>query len=121
MILGHGDQALVHAVLGRSDEFAQERSFTTNLTRHYLHWASRFQQIVDSRIDVVSGDIFTLWHGQLQNRSYSSRQFILQRFQFDPFQDIAMDESGCWRWNSGKPGLHDDVRAHFQERKEDGP
>ena len=64
--------------------------------------------------------VYHFWHGEMRDRGYPTRQSILQRFDFDPNRDIALDDNGCWRWNSDKPDLHDAVRAYFQDRKEDG-
>jgi hypothetical protein len=44
----------------------------------------------------------------------------LSRFDFDPFHDVALDPSGCWRWNDNKPEMHQYVRGYFESRKEDG-
>jgi hypothetical protein len=38
---------------------------------------------------------------------------------FDPFTDIALDASGCWRWRSAKPDFHATVRRDFESRHED--
>ncbi len=120
MILGNGDSALHQAATGQAVGYARQRSFNAEQTRHYLHWARKCHRIVDSRIGVVSRRIFTLWHGQLQDRNGLLQRSLPQRFHFDPFQDIALDESGCWRWNSDKSDLHKKVKAFFRERKEDG-
>ena len=42
------------------------------------------------------------------------------RFAFDPQADIALAESGCWRWSSDKPELHRAVAEFFVKRREDG-
>ena len=34
--------------------------------------------------------------------------------------DIAIAETGCWRWATDKPDLHRYVRDYFAARKEDG-
>ena len=44
----------------------------------------------------------------------------LQRFQFDPFTDIAKDVNGCWRWATEKPEMHAYVRGYFSSRDEEG-
>jgi hypothetical protein len=44
----------------------------------------------------------------------------VSRFQFDPFEDIAIDCQGVWRWNSDKREMHDYVRDYFASRMEDG-
>ena len=83
-------------------------------------WAEKFHRIVQGRIGMVPGDIYHLWHGELLDRQYLPRHAILTQHDFNPYQDIAIDEHGCWRWNSNKPELHQAVRAYFQGRQEDG-
>ena len=87
---------------------------------HYQAWARRFHKVVGGRVGVVSGDLYHLWHGGLDDRGYEERYAGLQRFGFDPFSDIEMDENGCWRWSAGKAELHEYLKAYFFSRKEDG-
>jgi hypothetical protein len=88
--------------------------------RHYLEWAQPFFESVAGQVGYVEGGIACLWHGEHQDRGYRRRFDGLVPFQFDPATDIAMDENGAWRWNSGKPGLHEYVRDFFAARREDG-
>lgn len=120
MILGGGDYAMLQAAMGRSEAYVQERQHNPSRAQHYLGWAKQFHGMVDGNIGMVPGDIYSLWHGELQDRNYVARRSILHRFNFDPYHDIAVDENDCWRWNSDKPGFHDEVKAYFQGRKEDG-
>ncbi len=39
---------------------------------------------------------------------------------FDPSLDITLDQNGLWRWATAKPELHQQVKAYFSSRKEDG-
>jgi hypothetical protein len=56
----------------------------------------------------------------MRDRHYRERHKILPRFEFDPFQDIAIDDDGCWRWNTDKPQMHTLVNDYFLSRNEDG-
>src|SRR5689334_16676128 len=38
---------------------------------------------------------------------------------FDPSDDIALGQDGCWRWNSDKNALHT-LRSSFESSNEDG-
>jgi len=68
----------------------------------------------------VPGRVFHLWHGDLRNRRYGERYRVPEFLDFDPGADIAIDESGCWRWSSDKPALHEYVLNYFAQRREDG-
>jgi hypothetical protein len=87
---------------------------------HYLSWAEPFHRAIGGRVGFVDGSVLHLWHGDLTNRQYAKRHQGLSRFDFDPFRDIALAPSGCWRWNGRKSEMHEYVRAYFESRKEDG-
>ena len=65
----------------------------------------------------VPGRLFHLWHG---DRRYGDRYRVREFLDFDPSADIAIDDSGCWRWSSDKPDLHEYVYNYFDQRREDG-
>ena len=118
-VLGGGDRLLVHAVTGQAGEVILHDGMAPGHASDYRSWASRFRQAVN-RIGYIEGDIFHLWHGDLERRRYAVRQRVLSSFGYDPATDIALDTEGCWRWNSPKPELHRMVREYFEQRDEDG-
>lgn len=123
MIVGGGDYVFLQAALGQFEAVRDGHGWTAPESRqypHFLRWAEPFHHLVQARIGVVPGDIFSLWHGELLDRQYLPRHAILLRHDFDPDRDIAIDDHGCWRWSSDKPGLHEDVREYFCARREDG-
>ncbi|MFQ6028082.1 MAG: hypothetical protein ACE5Q6_11370 [Dehalococcoidia bacterium] len=123
MIVGGGDYVFLQAAIGQFEAVRDGHGWTTpdsRQYRHYLRWAEKFHRVVQGRIGLVPGDIYHLWHGELLDRQYLPRHAILTGHDFDPEQDISLDEHGCWRWNSDKPELHQAVRAYFQGRREDG-
>ena len=87
---------------------------------HYMAWARPHFESVHSSIGYLDGTLLHLWHGDLKNRRYSDRHRDLKQFDFDPYVDIAIDNHGCWRWNSEKPRMHQYARDYFAARKEDG-
>jgi hypothetical protein len=118
-ILGTGDRAILCAALGEFDYLTQKLRMNTKRVDHYLEWAKPFFQAVNGRVGFLPGRLFHLWHGDRNDRDYVERQGLLERFHFDPYTDIAVDYSGCWRWNSNKAVLHESVRRYFQSRRED--
>jgi hypothetical protein len=75
---------------------------------------------VQGGISGIDGDVYHLWHGDLADRRGGARHRGLAPFEFDPAIDIAIAESGCWRWATDKREMHRYVRDYFAERKEDG-
>lgn len=119
-ILGTGDRAMLCAGLGKLDYGARATLMNDRWRRHYLAWARPYSESVRGRVGSLRGPLFHLWHGEIEDRQYEERYRRLQAFDFDPFNDIALDHGGCWRWNSDKKALHAFVRSYFESRHEDG-
>jgi hypothetical protein len=118
-VIGGGDSLFVHAVKGQAEEIIVRHGMTPGHAEDYRLWVARFCQAVSS-IGYVEGDIFHLWHGNLERRRYRDRFQILSAWEYDPASDIAVDTDGSWRWNSPKPEMHRMVREYFAQRSEDG-
>jgi hypothetical protein len=143
MIVGGGDRAMAATIynchvglmhyLGIDDrppqnmndrqkeEYLAEIFQRSNSKRmdHYRAWGKPFYDAVRANVGFVEGSIFHLWHGNLEDRRYRERIEGLRRFEFDPFEDIAVGKNGAWSWNSDKHELHDYVRTYFAGRRED--
>jgi hypothetical protein len=119
-IVGGAVSALASAAYGCFDHVMQIHAMNDRQRQHYLAWADRFYAAVRGEIAFLDCKLFHLWHGDFANRRYRERHEGLKPFAFDPAADIAMDESGCWRWNTNKPEMHGYVHAYLASRKEDG-
>lgn len=117
-IAGSGDKANACGALGRLDDAIVAHRMNSRRAEHYLAWARSFSDAVQGAVGYVPGRVFHLWHGDLENRRYAERPSWLEHF--DPFTDIALDGSACWRWSSDKPELHSRLRRYFESRLEDG-
>ena len=119
-ILGGGDVSIAHSVFGDRDYWRGRNFFCRNMTKPeqvaVAAWGAAFHADVGEEVSFVPGRLLHLWHGALAQRRYVSRGQILKEHQFDPAIDVAIDGSGCLRWNSNKPGLHAAVRAYFASR-----
>jgi hypothetical protein len=119
-IVGSADGAMARAAYGCFDHAMRRQHMNSRRRRHYLAWAAAFYDAVGAKAAFVPGNLFHLWHGETEHRGYPDRYERLERFAFDPFRDIAMDQNGAWRWNSDKPDMHDYLREYFVSRREDG-
>jgi hypothetical protein len=119
-VLGGGDRALACAAFGLLDGLLAPWSANPRQSAHFLAWARPFHEDVRGRVGWVDGPCFHLWHGERKHRRYVERYQGFRGFDFDPGRDIAIDASGCWRWNSDKPEMHRYVRDYFFGRREDG-
>lgn len=119
-IIGGGDSAFVRAAYGRFDDAVRLQHMNERRRMHYLTWARPFYEAVGGSVASLEGDLLHLWHGTPQDRRYRRRTEQLEPFAFDPYEDIALDQNGAWRWSSDKPDMHAFVRGYFAARHEDG-
>lgn len=119
-ILGAGDRAYACAAFGKQNTAQQGWLQNARQRAHYLRWADPLAEEVCGRISLVEGELFHLWHGSVGDRGYRDRCTQFERFAFDPFDDIVVDEAGLWRWASDKTEMHRFVAGYFSERREDG-
>jgi hypothetical protein len=119
-IIGGGDRAMACAAHRCFDELMNRHYMNGRQRDRYMGWAEPYYESVRGEMTYLEGEIFHLWHGSTDNRQSRTRHEGLQRFEFDPFTDVAIGAEGSWRWNSDKPEMHDYVRGYFSSRREDG-
>ncbi len=119
-IIGGGDSAMACASYGCLDYILARQKMHAPQAERYLDWAEPFHRQVAGDVGALAGDIFHLWHGDIERRGHRRRYQGFSAFGFDPGDDIAMSENGVWCWNSDKPEMHDYVRRYFASREEDG-
>ncbi len=119
-IVGGGDRAMAAATYGCFDIVMRRHSMNERQREYYLAWAKPYYESVGGAVSFADYELFHLWHGEMRDRRYRGRYEGLRCFQFDPYEDIAIDENGCWRWDSDKPQMHQYVKGYFASRREDG-
>lgn len=119
-VVGGGDRAMICGALGEHEHAIEPLQMNERWARHYRAWAEPFFQSAGASIGHIDATAYHLWHGEFTNRKYRSRHEELSKFGFDPATDVAIDHTGCLRWSSDKPELHEWVRAYFEQRSEDG-
>ena len=85
---------------------------------HAMAWARAWNQVMEGSLGYAELTIRALYHGQASNRHYNLRLQIPLRHQYDPVQDLTLNEDGCYEWGSDKPAFHEDVRKYFAAREE---
>lgn len=120
-IIGGGDLLLMAAISGAYELATAHHVMNDAQAGIYRAWANRWNRAVSGQLGCVSGDLVHLWHGEMTDRRTLQRYQYLAESDFHPALDIAVDSTGCWRWNSDKPALHARLREYFAGRKEDGP
>ena len=120
LVVGGGDYAVTCATYGVFDLAIEFHSMNERQREHYLAWARPYFESVGSAVSCADYELFHLWHGEIRNRRYQERYDGFERFGFDPYEDIVIDENGCWRWDSDKPEMRQYVKEYFASRREDG-
>ena len=118
-IVGGGDCMMVGAALGQHDGIAARFSLSKLRRQHYFNWAIPFYESVRDRVGLVSGTIYHLSHGDLQNRRYGDRHTSLAAFNFDPDLDLRIGAQGAWEWARPRPELELFLKNYFIARAED--
>jgi hypothetical protein len=119
-VIGGGDSAFVRAAYGRFDDAMRLQHMNAARRQHYMSWAQPFHAAVAADVSFVEGNLLHLWHGSPDDRRYRARLEKFEKYQFDPYVDVVTDDSGVWRWSSGKTDMHAYVRGYFAARREDG-
>lgn len=119
-IVGGGDGTILAGVLGEFSEIIEYLKMNPRRAEHFMAWAEPVYQEVSGSLGFIPGTIYHLWHGDIQDRNYDARRAELEKHRFDPYEDIAIADNGCWQWSSNKPDLHRYLREYFAMRREDG-
>jgi hypothetical protein len=119
-VIGGGDRAMACAANHCFDELMQRHCMNEHERQCYITWAKPYYETVKAKTGFLDADIFHLWHGDVGKRKGRVRHEDFQRFQFDPYTDVAIEENGAWRWNTDKQEMHEYVRGYFASRREDG-
>lgn len=116
-IVGSGDTFLVDCFLKSWEIHGYASKFTDGMKKDMGKY---IQKILDNppRVSYIPVDILHLYHGAIQNRKYMERHDIVKKYDFDPAEDIRL-ENGVFEWNSDKFGMHEEIRQYFYDRKED--
>jgi len=118
-IVGGGVSALACAAVGADEHVIGRHCMNDRQREHYLAWAEHFRRAARGATIGMDGDLYHLWHGARENRRLRQRHEGLRPYAFNPYEDIAIADNGCWRWATDKPQLHAYVRDYFAARRED--
>lgn len=121
-IAGSGDHMMAHAFVGDWDTACVKRVIGNNdaFYKHYIDWSEKIYPKVKSSIGYTEGVLLHLWHGDVENRNYVIRQRFLEDSNFNPYNDIKLNDVQCWEWNHKNEVLKKWAKEYFILRKEDG-
>lgn len=120
-IAGSGDHMMAHSFVGDWTTKCIKRVIgnNENFYNHYTEWSKKIYPKIKSKISYVEGALLHLWHGDVENRNYVVRQRTLEEYQFNPYEDIALNNNNCWKWEGKNDKLAKWAEEYFVLRKED--
>lgn len=71
-LIGGADHIIAHAAAGQIPHPCIAKSFTDNLDE-VIAWSNQFYQVTQANIGYVKGDLYHLWHGDINKRQYLQR------------------------------------------------
>jgi hypothetical protein len=73
-LIGGADHIMAHAAVGQINSNCITRTFVDEGVRQEIAtWSRRFCTYTQGKISYVEGDVFHLWHGDLEKREYFNR------------------------------------------------
>lgn len=84
----------------------------------YLYDYFKNMQEKKPKYDFINANVYHLHHGELKNRKYQERKYILCKNDFDPLKDIAL-RNNVYEWATDKPEMHESIKQYFVDRQED--
>ena len=71
-LIGGSDHVMAHAAAGHIPHKCIQKSFTEDI-KEVEAWSQKFYHVVRGKIDFVKGDLYHIWHGDIENRKYLQR------------------------------------------------
>lgn len=71
-LIGGADHIIAHAAAGQIGHVCITKSFTDNLAE-VNEWSKQFFAVVKGSIGYIPGDLYHIWHGNIENRQYLKR------------------------------------------------
>lgn len=124
IITGAGDLFMTMAYFGHFGWLDHQEEFNGlcyEACVHFFDWAWKVYQDTQGKVGYTNDMLMHLWHGDLNERNYLFQSQCLSAYKFNPCEDIALTESGCWQWNTPKTELHKCLRQIFNSQEPNLP
>lgn len=117
-ILGSADSHMALAWIGKVD-LSLHKDLHENYKTLCKIYQERCLKHIDGNISYVRGTILHYFHGDKQDRQYTSRWQILIDSQYNPLRDIKRDNNGIYQLEIFNTTLRDGIKKYFRARNED--
>lgn len=109
-LIGGADHIIAHAAVGQIPHPCIEKSFTEDLAAVYA-WSAKFHAAARGRIAYVAGDLYHIWHGDIDKRQYLKR---IKEFTPTTKQIRERDKNGLYVTKTGDDAY---IRHYFDQRE----
>lgn len=109
-LIGGADHIIAHAAAGQIGHSCMLKSFTDDIDA-VNEWSKKFYSIVRGRISYVKGDLYHIWHGDIENRQYLKR---IQDFTPTSKEITEVDENGLYVTKNNE---NEYVKEYFNHRE----
>lgn len=120
-IVGTADHIIAHASVGQIPHHCLEKAFTNQkkLSKIY-QWSLEFNKLTQNRLSFVEGELWHLWHGELQDRQYLQRTQDFSELDFDEDVDLITNDDDLYEFPDNRQDLQIWMNNYFESRHEDG-
>ncbi len=118
--VGHSDWSQTYSLVDVEPPDIHLQNYNPSYKHYICQFRERAQALLKN-IGYVDCFCTHAWHGAKGRRAYSSRDIILAKHQFSPYEDLIPNHMGVYQLNPKKIGLRDDIRAYLLSRGEDNP
>jgi hypothetical protein len=115
-IVGGGDCLFFHALHNLSKQFFLERFFSNEMIKHFNKWLKKMPS--STRCSYLPTTIYHLYHGQLENRGYFTREQILAKLNFDPQHHLTITTCGLYDWSPESFDIKTEVFKYLRSRQD---
>lgn len=93
-LVGGADHIIAHAAVGDTRSSCIVKAFTDeDVLQEIVDWGRKFYRIVQGDVGFVRGDLYHLWHGDIQKRDYLNR---IRNFVSESKSISSKDENGLY-------------------------
>lgn len=111
-LVGGADHIIAHAAMRQIPHECIRKSFTDNL-QQVTDWSWQFSKEVNCSIGYVPGDLYHIWHGDIEKRQYLKR---VQEFTKD-LKDLPKDSNGFHKAPEHKK---EEIKKYYKNREVPG-
>lgn len=109
-LIGGADHIIAHASVGQIGHSCLMKSFTENIDE-VNEWCKKFNDMVQGKVGFVSGELYHIWHGDINKRQYLKR---IQDFTPTTKQIVHKDRNGLYITKKGDDKY---IRDYFNYRE----